>query len=195
MSPVRIFDFDGTLSHNGHRRHLKGLPYLELRDKDRCNVDVLEAFCAPPLGARTVIVTGRDPGLAIETTSTLTRWLNDFAETTRVTWGDVPRRHACNFSPNYTVSYRAPGHDGPPLLGEKVDRIRCIAEMQTVHGDDYGVPADILEVYEDERAVLDELVALFHAHKLVATTLILHHVQYAGSERIPGISYEILSVR
>lgn len=177
---VRIFDVDGTLTDNGHRRHLKGLPYINARDKDTVDHVLLDRLIGDRQNAHyTYVVTGRDGGLADETR----RLLRDAAE--RLYKGVVhPDAQFLG-----VMSFRPGGNDGPPIKGEKVSRIITLANLHSAAPDDLLLTPTTVDIFDDEREVIDGVLAAFRAGALYAQSLTTHEVMYVGDTRAEVVKH------
>lgn len=173
---VHISDFDGTLTDNGHRRHLKGPEYLDKRGGDKLAMDLWLEIIGPPMAAMvrpTYIVTGRSPDLAQETNFLISRAVSDLWDKTP---GVVARKY------NLDVSFRPPGQDGPPNKSEKVDRMVMLANLHMRHDFKFYRP-DTVHVWDDEEAIIDDLVHRWDLGAFVASSLVLNHITYDGAVR------------
>lgn len=187
---ARIMDFDGTLTNNAHRRHLRGLPYLDKRSGDTLDADMFDelvhANCEHACTLKheccaDYIVTGRDASLATETYNSLIKGLNEARSRFSVRRGRVP---APSIIP---ISYRPGGNGGPPSKSEKVNRIVMLANSSIVFAasgvEDFQlhqIPNE-LDVFEDEEETCSMVVQAFRDRLMNVHKLNMHYVSYSPS--------------
>lgn len=174
---IRLFDYDGTLTHNGHRRHLTGLEYLNARHNDEPAIDIWKealqsaasAYIAP-----VYIVTGNSSDREIEVDNTVRR-VHEMLDYPEVT--PDGRRVFRGY-----VSFRPELHEGAPDPREKVQRMLLLANMSRRSGGLLTAYARV-QVWDDDASVISALHDQWTLGAFRARELILNLITYVGAER------------
>jgi hypothetical protein len=176
---VRLFDFDGTLTDNGHRRHLTSKPYLEARGRDTLVIDLWEEVVTPrSLMLPTYIVTNRSYELATETGALISAAVKILSTPSYISKSPRPAYEESRFHGG--ISFR--NHLHTPSVQDKVCRLVTLANLHTVYSD--TIAPSLVQVWDDSPEILEEFRLRWSRGSVYAPVIELHLVKYDGSRRI-----------